>query len=74
MKLTRPTPRNIIIKKAKVKDREQIFKTTREGQLVIYKETLIKRTDDFSSETFQDRRHWQETVKVMKSKDQKKKR
>ena len=37
LKLTRPTPRHIIIKVAKVKDKERILKAAREKQRVNYK-------------------------------------
>ena len=33
----RPIPRHIIIKMAKIKDKERILKTTREKQVVTYK-------------------------------------
>ncbi len=36
---SRPTPRNIIIKMAKVRDKERILKAARETQSVNYKET-----------------------------------
>ena len=62
----RPTPRHIIIKMQKVKDRERILKAAREKQLVTYKGI---RLSDFSTETLQARRQWQEIFKVMKSRD-----
>ena len=37
----RPTPRHVIIKMAKVKDKERILKAAREKQRVTYKETSI---------------------------------
>ena len=37
MDAKRPTPRHIIIKMPKVKDKERIIKAAREKQLVIYK-------------------------------------
>ena len=37
MNTNRPTPRHIIIKMAKVKDKQRILKTAREKQRVSYK-------------------------------------
>ena len=54
----RPTPRHIIIKMSKVKEKERILKATRERQQVIYKGNPIRLSADFSSETLQDRREW----------------
>ena len=45
----RPTPRHIIIKMAKVKER--ILKAAREKQRVNYKGTPIRLSADFSTET-----------------------
>ena len=67
--MQRPTPRHIIIKMPKVKDKERILKAARERQLVTYKGGPIRLSADFSKETFQARRDWQEVFKVMKSKD-----
>ena len=65
----RNTPRHIIIKMPKVKDKERILETSREKQRVTYKGVPIRLSADFSKETFQARRDWQEVFKVMKSKD-----
>ena len=51
------------------KDKNRILKATREKQEVTYKGALIKLSADFSTETLQVRREWQETVQVMKTKD-----
>ena len=45
----RPTPRHIIIKMAKVKDKERILKAAREKQNINYKGTPIKLSADFST-------------------------
>ena len=64
------TPRHIIIKKPKVKDKERILKAARrKKQRVTYKGVPIRLSADFSKETVQARRDWQEIFKVMKSKD-----
>ena len=69
MDAKRPTPRHIIIKMPKVKDKERILKAAREEQLVIYKGVPIRVSADFSKETLQARRDWQEIFKVMKSRE-----
>ena len=63
------TPRHIVIKMPKVKDKERILKASRVKQRVIYKGFPIKLSGDFPKETLQARRDWQEVFKVMKSKD-----
>ena len=69
MDAKRPTPRHIIIKMLVVKDKEIILKAAREKQLVTYRGVPIRPSADFSKETLQARRDWQETIKVMKSRD-----
>ena len=53
----------------KVKDKERTLKAARENQLVTYKGASIRLSADFSTETLQVRREWQEIFKVIKSKD-----
>ena len=65
----RSTPTHIIIKMAKLRDKERIIKAAREKQLVTYKGSYIRLSSDFSTETFQARRESHELFKVMKSKD-----
>ena len=69
MDLKRPIPRHIIIKMLKIKYNERILKAARTKQLVTYKGATIRLTADFSKETLQARRDWQEIFKVIKSKD-----
>ena len=64
----RTTPRHIIIKMAKVKDKERILKAAREKQSINYKGISIRLPPDFSTETLQARREWQEIFKVLKEK------
>ena len=52
-----------------VKDKERILKATREKDTVTYKGVPIRLSADFSKETFQARRGWQEVFQVMKGKD-----
>ena len=63
----RPTPRHIITKMPQVKDKERILKAAREKKLVTSSGILIRLSADFSKETLQTRRDWQEIFKVMKS-------
>ena len=65
----RPTPSHIVIKMPKFKDKERILKAAREKHLITYKRVPIRLSGDFSKETLQARRDWQEIFKVMKSRD-----
>ena len=65
----RTTPRHIKIKMLKVKDKEIILKAAREKQIVTYRGVPIRLSADFSKETLQAKRDWQEIFKVMKSRD-----
>ena len=67
--LKRTTPRHIIMTMPKVKDEERILNVPRKKQIVTDKGILIKLSADFSKETLQARRDWEEVFKVMKSKD-----
>ena len=64
MDVKRPTPRHIIFKIANIKDRERDLKATRE-KLGTYKGIPIRLSTDFSKETLQARRDWQEIFKVI---------
>ena len=63
----RHTSRNIIIKMAKFQDKERILKAPRENEEVTYKGTLIRLAVDFSMETLQVRREWQQIFQAMKT-------
>ena len=63
------TPRHIIIKLPKIKDKERILKATREKVIVSYKGVPMRLSADFSKETLQARRGWKEVFRVMKGKD-----
>ena len=69
MDTKRTTPRHLIIKKPKVKDKERVLKAAREKKLVTYSGIPIRLLADFSKEILQARRDWQEVFKMMKSKD-----
>ena len=68
MGLKRTTPKHII-KMPKVKDKERILKAAREKQRVTHKGIPIRLSADFSEESLQARRDWQEVFKVMKTID-----
>ena len=59
---------HIIIKMAKLKDKERILKATREKQIVTYQGAPVRLLSDFSRKTFQARRDWHEIFMVMESK------
>ena len=65
----RNTLRHIVIKLAKLKDKEKLLKAAREKQQITYKGTPIRLTADFSPETLQARREWHDILKVMKGKN-----
>ena len=65
----RNTPRHIIITLPKIKQKERILEAAREKERVTYKGVPIKLLGDFSKETLQERRGWQEVFQVMKGKD-----
>ena len=61
--------RHIVIKMRKVKDKERILKAAREKNLVTYNGIPIRMSADFSKETLEARRGWQEIFKLMKNRD-----
>ena len=63
------TPRYILIKSMKIKQKKQILKVAREKQQIIHKGIPIRITADLSIETLQDRREWQDILTVMKEKN-----
>ena len=65
----RNTPRHIIIKLPKIKDKERISKAAREKERVTCKGVPIRRSADFSKETLQARRGWEEVFEVRRGKD-----
>ena len=67
MNPNRPTPRPIITKTAKVKER--ILKAARATQRIHYRGTPIRPSADFCTETLQARREWRDIFKVLKGKN-----
>ena len=56
MDTKKPTPRHIIIKMPKVKDKVRSLKAAREKKLVTYRGIPIRLSADFSKEVLQARR------------------
>ena len=65
----RNTPRHIIIKLPKIKDKERILKAARGKERVTYKGVPIRLSANFSKETSQARRGWKELFEVVEGKD-----
>ena len=65
----RNTPRHILIKLTKIKDKEKILKAAREKKQITYKGTLIRLWADFSAQTLQARREWHDILNVMNGKN-----
>ena len=64
----RNTPRHIIIRFPKMKQKERILEAAREKDTVTYKGVPMRLSADFSKETLQARRGWEEVFEVMKRK------
>ena len=63
----RPTARHIIINMAKFQDKERILKAAREKQEITYKGAPIRLAIDFSMETLQARKEWQNVFQAMRT-------
>ena len=61
--------RHIVIKLAEIKDKEKLLKAAKEKLQITYKGTPIRLTADFSAETLQARRDWNDIFKVLKEKN-----
>ena len=60
------TPRHILIKLTKIKDKEKISKAAREKKQITYKGTKIRPSADFSTEILQSRWEQHDIFKEMK--------
>lgn len=56
LNLNRATPKHIMIKLSKVKDKERILKIATEKRKITYKDIPMRLSVDFSKETLQARR------------------
>ena len=54
---------------SKIKFKEKILEAAREKQQITFKGLPIRLSADFSAETLQARRDWQDILKVMKEKN-----
>ena len=61
----RNMPRHILFKPSKIKYKDKILKAAREKQHITYNEIPIRLTAELLAETLQDRREWQDIIKVM---------
>ena len=64
----RTTPRHIIIKMTKIKDKDRVLKAARGRNKVTYKGKPIRLSSDFSKETLQARREWHGIFNAKKKK------
>uniref|UniRef100_A0A9L0TSD6 L1 transposable element RRM domain-containing protein n=1 Tax=Equus caballus TaxID=9796 RepID=A0A9L0TSD6_HORSE len=64
----RPTARHIVVKLAKMIDKERMLRAARQKN-INYKGTLISFSMDFSAETLQARREWNDIFKSLKDKN-----
>ena len=64
----RNTSRHIIITLPKIRQKERILEAARKKETVTYKGLPIRLPADFSKETLQARRGWQEVFQVMRVK------
>ena len=62
------TPRHIIITLPKINNKKRILNAAREKDTLTYKGVPIRLSADFSKETLQARRGWEEVFKIMKGK------
>ena len=65
----RNTPRRIIIKLPKIRDKERILKAARGKETVTHKGVPIRLPPDFSKQALEARMGWKEVFQVMKGKD-----
>ena len=65
----RTTPRHIIIKMPKVKDKERILKAAREKKRVTYKGVPIRFSADFLKRNLAGKKGLERSIQVMKRKD-----
>ena len=63
------TPRHILIKLTKIKDKEKILKAARKKKQITYKGTPVRLSANFSAETLQAGRERYNIFKVMKGKN-----
>lgn len=62
----RSTPRHVIIKLLEVNDTEKTLKAAREKQLVTYRRSSVRVTENFLPETTKARKEWHDTFRLLK--------
>ena len=62
-----PTPRHIVVKFSKYRDKEKVLKEARKKKSLTYKGRQI-RLEDLSTETWQARRQWHDIFYVLNGK------
>ncbi|XP_049721779.1 guanine nucleotide-binding protein subunit beta-like protein 1 isoform X1 [Elephas maximus indicus] len=67
--LKRKSPRHIIIKLAKTKDKETIIRAARNKRKVTYKGEPLRISSDYLAETMQARRQWVDIFKKLKERN-----
>ena len=67
--LNQSSASHIIVKLKKYKDKERILKATRDKRALTYKGRHIRKVADLSTETWQVRKEWQESVNVINRKN-----
>ncbi|XP_077018145.1 uncharacterized protein C6orf141 homolog isoform X1 [Tamandua tetradactyla] len=65
----RRSPRHLLVRMSEVKEKERILKAAREKQSVTYKGNPIRLCVDFSAETMEARRQWDDIFKLLKEKN-----
>uniref|UniRef100_A0A9L0TLW9 L1 transposable element RRM domain-containing protein n=2 Tax=Equus caballus TaxID=9796 RepID=A0A9L0TLW9_HORSE len=66
--VNRPSPRHVLVKLAKVNDKEKELRSARQKK-IIYKGSPIRPSADFSEETLQVGREWNDIFKMLKDKN-----
>ena len=61
----RPSPRHIVLKLSKNDDKDRILKAAREKKMVIYEGKPIRLSSDFSAQTLQARKEWNQIFKLL---------
>ena len=62
------TPRQMLLKLQKTKDKEEILRSWKENKHLIYREINVRITLDFSLKTKQERRKWNKIFEELKEK------
>ena len=58
-----------MVRLARVNDKETILRAARQKQKITYKGTPIRLSADFSTETLQAKRDWNDIFKILKDKN-----